>query len=34
VRGVYLGTDTKQVDQLQKDLRLLLNEEYGVFGSK
>jgi|688.fasta_scaffold928694_1 protein SCO1/2 len=34
VRGVYLGTDAKQVDQLQKDLRLLLNEEYGIFGSK
>jgi protein SCO1/2 len=34
VRGVYLGTDSKQVNQLQKDLRLLLNEEYGIFGSK
>ena len=34
VRGVYLGTDAKQVDQLQKDLRLFLNEEYGIFGSK
>ncbi len=30
VRGVYDGTDTKQVDQLEKDLRQLLRQEYGV----
>jgi protein SCO1/2 len=34
VRGVYLGTDKKQVEQLEKDLRLLLKEEYGIDGSK
>jgi len=34
VRGVYLGTDVKQVEQLEKDLRLLLSEEYGISGSK
>jgi protein SCO1/2 len=28
VRGVYVGTDTKQVDLLQKDLRKLLKYEY------
>lgn len=33
VRGVYIGTDTKQVDQLEKDLRKLLKYEYGVDGS-
>ncbi len=33
VRGVYLGTDPKQVEQLEKDLRLLLKEEYGIPGS-
>lgn len=30
VRGVYLGTDVKQVEQLEKDVRLLLKEEYGI----
>jgi protein SCO1/2 len=30
VRGVYLGTDSKQVEQLEKDVRLLLKEEYGI----
>lgn len=30
VRGVYLGTDPKQVDQLEKDLRKLLKYEYNV----
>jgi protein SCO1/2 len=30
VRGVYLGTDSKQVDQLEKDLRKLLEYEYGI----
>lgn len=34
VRGVYLGTDAKQVEKLEKDLRLLLSEEYGISGSK
>ena len=29
VRGVYLGTDDKQVIQLEKDIRKLLKEEYG-----
>jgi protein SCO1/2 len=30
VRGVYLGTDIKQVKQLEQDVRLLLKEEYGI----
>lgn len=30
VRGVYLGTQTDQVNQLEKDLRKLLKYEYGV----
>ncbi len=30
VRGIYLGTQTDQVDQLNKDLRKLLNIEYGI----
>jgi protein SCO1/2 len=34
VRGVYLGTDIKQVKQLERDVRLLLKEEYGIVGSK
>ncbi len=34
VRGVYIGTDTKDVDRLEKDLRKLLKHEYGVEGSK
>jgi protein SCO1/2 len=33
VRGVYLGTDMNQVKQLEKDIRILLKEEYGVDGS-
>ena len=33
VRGVYLGTDSKQVKQLERDVRLLLKEEYGIIGS-
>ena len=33
VRGVYLGTDPKQVEQLEKDVRLLLKAEYGIPGS-
>lgn len=28
VRGLYVGTDTDQVDQLEKDLRKLLKTEY------
>lgn len=34
VRGVYVGTDTKDVNRLEKDLRKLLKYEYGVDGSK
>ena len=34
VRGVYIGTDTKDVNRLEKDLRKLLKYEYGVDGSK
>lgn len=34
VRGVYIGTDTKDVDRLEKDLRKLLKYEYGIDGSK
>lgn len=34
VRGVYLGTDIKQVKQLEQDVRLLLKEEYGIVRSK
>ena len=34
VRGVYLGTDKKQVKQLEHDVRLLLKEEYGIVRSK
>ena len=30
VRGVYVGTETAQVDQLEKDLRKLLKYEYDV----
>ena len=30
VRGVYVGTDTEQVDLLENDLRKLLKYEYGV----
>ena len=30
VRGVYVGTETKQVDQLEKDIRKLLKYEYNV----
>ncbi|MEY3238316.1 MAG: hypothetical protein RI883_2417, partial [Bacteroidota bacterium] len=33
VRGVYLGTDMKQVEQLEKDLRKLLKYEYDIVGS-
>ena len=34
VRGVYIGTDTKEVDQLEKDVRKLLEIEYGGESSK
>jgi len=34
VRGVYLGTDKAQVELLEKDLRKLLKDEYGINGSK
>ncbi|MBI3135799.1 MAG: SCO family protein [Bacteroidetes bacterium] len=29
IRGMYVGTETAQVDQLEKDIRKLLKEEYG-----
>jgi protein SCO1/2 len=29
VRGIYDGTSTQEVDQLNKDIRTLLKEEYG-----
>jgi protein SCO1 len=28
IRGLYVGTETEQVDQLEKDIRKLLKEEY------
>lgn len=34
VRGIYNGTQTKQVDLLNKDLRKLLEIEYGIKGTK
>ena len=34
VRGVYIGTDTEEVNKLEKDLRKLLKYEYGIDGSK
>lgn len=34
VRGVYIGTDTDEVDRLAKDLRKLLKYEYEITGSK
>lgn len=34
VRGVYLGTERKEVEKLEKDLRKLLKEEYGINGTK
>lgn len=34
VRGVYVGTDPKEVDRMAKDIRLLLKHEYDVVGSK
>lgn len=30
VRGVYMGTETEEVDRLEKDLRILLKDEYGI----
>ncbi len=30
VRGVYMGTDTKEVNKLEKDIRKLLKYEYSV----
>lgn len=30
VRGVYVGTETSQVDQLEKDVRKLLKYEYNI----
>lgn len=34
VRGIYRGTDSKEVDRMEKDIRKLLKHEYGVVGSK
>jgi protein SCO1/2 len=34
VRGIYLGTQTKEVNQLNKDLRKLLAIEYGINSKK
>jgi protein SCO1/2 len=34
VRGVYIGTDTEDVNRLEKDLRKLLKYEYGVNGAE
>jgi protein SCO1/2 len=34
VRGVYVGTETDQVNQLEKDLRKLLKYEYNSVGSR
>lgn len=34
VRGIYRGTQTEQVDLLNKDLRKLLEIEYGIKSSK
>lgn len=29
IRGLYVGTDTHEVDQLEKDIRKLIEKEYG-----
>ncbi len=34
IRGVYVGTETDQVNQLEKDLRKLLKHEYNIIGTK
>lgn len=34
VRGVYIGTEAEDVDRLEKDLRKLLEYEYGITGAK
>ncbi len=34
VRGVYHGTDIDEVDQMEKDVRKLLEHDYGINGSK
>ena len=34
VRGVYLGTVTEEVDKLEKDVRKLLEIEYGIKGKE
>ena len=34
VRGIYHGTDPKEVDQLEKDIRKLLEYEYGITESR
>jgi protein SCO1/2 len=34
VRGIYDGTDSEKVDELESDLRKLLKHEYNIDGSK
>ena len=34
IRGVYIGTDSEDVDRMEKDIRLLLKHEYKINGSK
>lgn len=34
VRGIYEGTDTKEIERLEKDIRKLLEHEYNIIGSK
>jgi protein SCO1/2 len=34
VRGVYVGTETEDVDRMAEDVRKLLEQEYGIIGSK
>ena len=34
VRGIYHGTEQEDVDKLEKDIRKLLEHEYGVTGSR
>lgn len=34
IRGVYVGTDSTDVDRMATDIRLLLKHEYNIHGSK
>ncbi len=34
VRGVFDGTNPQEVDRMEKEIRLLLKNEYGIVGSK